>query len=385
MGFTIVDVLVVHIDSIAFFLAGRASAAMVAIAVRWCVPLRRSTLFALTCLLPFAAYVQIIPAIFDLWGTHYVVGLVEVVFVSSALTPMRLRHALVAYTLVSLPAICVFLKELIAVASPTSIHGLATCCGVISLASLNGLGVRMARLGKLRAETMLNKQLRTQQRKLAAQFSPKIARWLQQASSNGEPLKRRVTIVVVDIKDSTLKAATLAPDAYARAIGSVLDVIVSACHRHDLIIDKFTGDGVQAIAGFPDESRDSLSAALRCCQEIQLACAAFSLRARDIWQGDIAIRCAACETEALVGFIGRAPQQTFSAIGEGVSLTHRLCGAALGGQTLTFSTVDPQFARRIHPSGTLRVLTNLKGFGARTFGVCDVGAEAQDAPPERVG
>jgi class 3 adenylate cyclase len=105
------------------------------------------------------------------------------------------------------------------------------------------------------------------------------------------------------------------------------------------------------------------------------------------WGEPIRVRIAICEGDALVGFLGRGTLKSFTAIGETVSLAHRLCSVCEPNGILFHSAyharalalVDIGMAREMLEVG------NLKGFGDLRFQVTQFKSNTETASPDDHG
>jgi len=159
-----------------------------------------------------------------------------------------------------------------------------------------------------------------------SQFSPQVVDQVLRTSGAVTQMRRsRIATVVVDIENSTKKSRELSIDNYKRVIEEVFDVFTSACLKCNVTIDKFTGDGAQAFSGAPiAASLDSERAVLACYETIRMLFAR-KKELEIIWGSELNVRFSVSVGEALVGFFGRGSLKSYTAIGERVSLAHRIC------------------------------------------------------------
>jgi hypothetical protein len=183
--------------------------------------------------------------------------------------------------------------------------------------------------------------------------------------------ERHVAVAVIDVIGSSARTKQIDPKDYKEVIEEVFDVFSSACLRWDVTVDKFTGDGAQAFAGAPTTSHNDTLRALMACRDTIQMLEGRSLALTRRWGEPLQIRSAVCEGSALVGFIGRGTLKSYTAIGETVSFTHRLCAAGVPGKIVCYS-LSAHGSLEIPHSGfdrEFRPVSNLKGFGNEKFQV----------------
>jgi class 3 adenylate cyclase len=209
-------------------------------------------------------------------------------------------------------------------------------------------------------------------RTFESQFSPQVVKAvLDDASSVREMRQLKVVMIVIDIENSTTKAKALHPRYYKEVIEEVFDVFSSACLKWNITVDKFTGDGGQAFAGAPVSIGDDFERALAACKDMVNLLFGRKPYLEFRWRDPLNVRFAVCEGMALVGFLGRGTLKSYTAIGETVSFTHRLCAVPPPWVIAAYSRI---FSYRNEPAyagfeGQQREVTGLKGFGTDRFPV----------------
>jgi class 3 adenylate cyclase/tetratricopeptide (TPR) repeat protein len=82
-------------------------------------------------------------------------------------------------------------------------------------------------------------------------------------------LRKTVTIVFVDVTDSTRLAAGLDPEALRRVMLRYFETVSDVLGRHGGSIEKFIGDAVMAVFGVPAAHEDDALRAVRAAAEVQ--------------------------------------------------------------------------------------------------------------------
>ena len=98
------------------------------------------------------------------------------------------------------------------------------------------------------------------------------------------PDRRTVTVLLCDLVESSRLAAELDPEAYRQVLSRYFDLARDAIQRHGGTVEKFIGDAVMAVFGFPELHEDDALRAVRAAGDVQEA-----LRAEE-WDVRLAAR-----------------------------------------------------------------------------------------------
>lgn len=323
----------------------------------------------------------------DLLFSPYFAGLAIVMFSSTAIFPMPGRIAIPMF-LVSILPVAIMLALKLPTEPQQAMQGIAMLLGTIMVSIINSMRVREELLGRVSANQALASDLRNRneeirikaqelvsRRRFESQFSPQIiSKVLSNMSQLDSLTSQKICMMVCDIKNSTSKSASLSPDAYADVIQEVFDIFSACCLKWNVTIDKFTGDGAQAFAGSPESGPDDLYRIMKAGADIMSMLSARSDALALRWRGPVEIRIGICEGDALVGFLGKGALRSFTAIGQSVSLTHRVCAEAPVGHLLvvTSDSNEPQGVRSFSTFCRQILLQNLKGFEGSSFTAFDI-------------
>ena len=136
-----------------------------------------------------------------------------------------------------------------------------------------------------------------------------------------EPEERTVVVLFSDVRGFTALSQEMAPGALFRMLSRHLAMQVDCVYRHEGYVDKFGGDGIMAIFDAPTGAVDACRCALEIMEATRLG------RSRDglpVLPLGIGLHAG----PVLIGNIGSADHLDYSAIGETVNLSARLCGSA---------------------------------------------------------
>ena len=185
--------------------------------------------------------------------------------------------------------------------------------------------------------------------------------------------KRRVTIMLADIRGFTALTETLSPVEVVAILNNYLGKMAEIISRQRGTIDEFIGDAILAFFGAPRFRDDDAERAVACA--LQMQCAMAEVNAENRRQGlpDVEMGIGIATGDVIVGNIGSEHRTKYAAVGTSINLAARVESYTLGGEILidqnTFdavagiATVDS--VREVHPKGMERPITirQLVGLG----------------------
>lgn len=382
LSFSVLDYIVTNGRSIFFFLALRLLA--VSLSVGSFLLMRGRTRYAVRAFfstLPVAGIVQYIMITENLTMSPYYSGMVLVLVATLLQFQLRFKLAFVVTILLVSPTLIWYTLNFPETWQTYSLIIVMTIgCAIISMIFSDELSDEVRHRFKAQEhiaresgqrQSIIQKQVGEllRRRILEYQFSPQIIKALfdNENWSSGMQMKV-INIVVIDIENSTKKSKQLNSDQYKHVVEEVFDVFSSACLKWDVTIDKFTGDGAQAFSGAPISTTNDLTRAISACIDTIRMLRARSKELTKYWEGEVKIRTSIVSGEALVGFIGKGRLKSFTAIGENVSLAHRICNAVepwcIGLYAPAYNNVNYGLSG---VSDHELTLNNLKGFEGTGF------------------
>jgi len=135
------------------------------------------------------------------------------------------------------------------------------------------------------------------------------------------PEEREIAVLFTDLRGFTSLSEEIEPVMLFELVSKLLGHQVQLVHDFGGYVDKFGGDGVMAIFEGPDMAVQSCRCALEIINTSHLVVPEDS---RQMWQSGIGIHMG----RAVIGNIGSADRQDYTAIGTTVNLAARLCGQA---------------------------------------------------------
>ncbi len=139
---------------------------------------------------------------------------------------------------------------------------------------------------------------------------------------------REVTVLFADIRGFTRMSENMQPAEIVELLNAYFEILVGVLFRHGGTFDKYMGDGLMALFGFPVNIPEAPLAAVRCGLEMHAAVESLN---RDRRLGDkmpIEIGVGIHTGEALCGTIGSSKAMQYTAIGDTVNTASRLCALA---------------------------------------------------------
>ena len=153
--------------------------------------------------------------------------------------------------------------------------------------------------------------------------------------------KRRVTLLMSDLRGFTAAAERLDPEQVVRLLNNYLGAMAEVITSFQGTIDEFIGDGILALFGAPLEAADDAKRAAACAVAMQLAMTEVNETNRRDGLPEVQMGVAVHTGEVIVGNIGSQTRAKYGVVGTNVNLTARIESFTLPGQVLVSqSTVD---------------------------------------------
>ena len=151
--------------------------------------------------------------------------------------------------------------------------------------------------------------------------------------------KRRVTIMMTDLRGFTALSERLAPEQVVRLLNGYFEVMVEIISRHRGTINEIIGDALLVLFGAPQPMADRVEQAVACAIEMQNAMTRVNERNRGDGLPELQMGIGLNDAEVVVGNIGTAHRSKYAAVGSGVNMTSRIESYSVGGQILVSESV----------------------------------------------
>ncbi len=137
-----------------------------------------------------------------------------------------------------------------------------------------------------------------------------------------------IAMLFSDIRGFTTLSEQIGPQRSMALLNQYFDEMVDSVFRHSGTLDKFMGDGLVAMWGAPTREPRSAELAIRCALDMQKRMRRFNRARAEDGVAPIAIGIGIHVGPALVGLLGSDRRMEYTAIGDMVNTTARLCGVA---------------------------------------------------------
>ena len=145
---------------------------------------------------------------------------------------------------------------------------------------------------------------------------------------------RETSVLFSDIRGFTRWTEKHQPSHIVTILNDYFELMVDAIHRHHGTLDKFMGDGIMALFGAPIAyGNDTLNSVLSAIDMME-GLEKLNLRLRDMGEEDVEIGIGINNGPVFAGYMGSSKSMEYTAIGDHVNLSARLCGVAEPGQIL---------------------------------------------------
>jgi len=167
--------------------------------------------------------------------------------------------------------------------------------------------------------------------------------------------KRRVTIMMSDLRGFTRVAEGLPPEKVVLLINNYLEAMTEVIVEHQGMIDEFIGDAILVLFGAPIARHDDAFRAVRCAVAMQLAMA--DVNAKNARDGlpRVEMGVGVNTGEVVVGNIGSHKRAKYGAVGAAVNATGRIESCTVGGQILISAATREELGEAVTIEGMTRV------------------------------
>jgi len=150
-----------------------------------------------------------------------------------------------------------------------------------------------------------------------------------------------ITVMFSDIRGFTTFSEHMSPEEVLSSLNEIYQELTQVIFDHNGTIDKFLGDGVMALFGAPIYMEDHALSAVRAALVMQEKLEELSAKFQDRGRSPIQIGIGVNTGQTIVGHMGSKERMDYTAIGDAVNVSSRLCDVAAGGEVLvTDSTLE---------------------------------------------
>jgi adenylate cyclase len=172
-----------------------------------------------------------------------------------------------------------------------------------------------------------------------------------------------VSVIFADIRGFTSMAEADSPQETVAMLNTFFTAMANVIFKYEGNLDKFIGDCVMATWGPPITHPDDASRALKCALEMLDEIHAMNRTREEEGKKPIEVGIGVNTGPAVVGYIGSTERHEFTAIGDSVNVSSRLCGLAKSSEILATETTvrraGPGFI--VEPVSVMQVKGKEKG------------------------
>lgn len=152
--------------------------------------------------------------------------------------------------------------------------------------------------------------------------------------------RKCVGLLFVDIRNSTSMEESLDAPALSAMINGFRGHLTRIAQEHDVIIDKFIGDGAFLVSGLIETRPDDANRVIACAQEIVETMEAWSIAREAVGEPPVRVGAGVHFGEAFVGAIGNDDRLEFTVLGDAVNVAARLEQATKTARTPVLVSYD---------------------------------------------
>src|SRR5437879_5645758 len=146
--------------------------------------------------------------------------------------------------------------------------------------------------------------------------------------------RKQVTVLFVDVADSSMLAQRIDAESLHRLMGEVLQLVAEAVHRYEGTVNQYLGDGLMALFGAPVALEDHAFRAVQAALAIQETIAGYSIQLQRHHGVEMHLRLGLNTGLVVVGRIGDDLRMDYTAVGNTTHLAARMQALAEPGMIL---------------------------------------------------
>lgn len=156
--------------------------------------------------------------------------------------------------------------------------------------------------------------------------SPEVVEILMSQKQLLSGARQEVTILFSDIRNFTKLSERMEPEQVVTLLNRYLDIMVGAIHDHHGRIDKFIGDGILAVFGFPVKDPNHVKNAVRATLAMRAGLAELNFALAREGKAELAMGAGLQTGPVVAGSIGSKDRLEYTVIGDTVNTASRIEG-----------------------------------------------------------
>jgi len=146
--------------------------------------------------------------------------------------------------------------------------------------------------------------------------------------------RKQVTVLFVDVADSSMLAQRIDAEILHRLMGEVLQLVAEAVHRYEGTVNQYLGDGLMGLFGAPFAVEDHPLRAVQAALAIQETIRGYSAQVRRDHGVELRLRVGLNTGSVVVGRIGDDLRMDYTAVGNTTHIAFRMQALAEPGAIL---------------------------------------------------
>lgn len=146
--------------------------------------------------------------------------------------------------------------------------------------------------------------------------------------------RRRVTIMMADLRGFSSLAERLKPEQVVDVVNSFCEVMIEVILEYGGTIIEIMGDALLVVFGAPEEMKDRAERAIACALAMQKAMDEVNFRNQEGGLPRLEMGIGLNDSDVIVGNIGSAKRAKYGVVGPGVNMASRIESFTVGGQVL---------------------------------------------------
>lgn len=202
--------------------------------------------------------------------------------------------------------------------------------------------------------------------------------------------RRRVAIMMTDIRGFTALSERLSPEQVVQMLNTYFEIMVDVILSYNGTVNEIIGDALLVIFGAPQEMPDRIEQSIACAVTMQNRMRDVNRQNRAQGLPALEMGIGLNEDEVIVGNIGSSRRIKYGVVGSGVNMTGRIESYTVGGQILISENMRRKAGdllcidgrRKVFPKGADTPLTLYEVGGIA--GTYNLSLEREDPSPSPI-